>query len=869
MGNDRLNRPTVILDVTQLLGEAQALLAAGRYAEALPRWSQLAEVLGVSPFAAEVLLPLATCLWRTGDVERARRTYERLCGDSDMSVRARALLGLGNLLEDIDRIPEAEKAYEALVSIAGQIQDAPLWRRRALNGVGLIALKRKQYDKARSYFTEAVELARAAGDDMGLGNYLGNLAQVNKHEGALETALSLYYDAYKAHETAGQRNGMAHWRGAAAMILAVQQRPDDALAGFEEAAALHRQTGDVWGLHNDLRHIAEVAIEQRDYDRARRAIDELGTLPRKEMAMEVVRLRLSGTCHYYTGHYKAALADFQEAVERTADDPVLLPECLLDLAPTLRHLGRVGDAVAAYERAIAVHERTPLIAENASRFWLNYGILLDEDLRDLDGACRQFERVLDALEAGEEFMLDWESARASTAAHADVRVRLVETFVRGAKFDLAIRTIDSGSSLYIRQWSALLLPDALARPAANRDEYTRTVQRVRQLELAIKFARLDRPALFAQRTEMEEQLWRDLRAARERVSRLRGAAPTTAGLHSRQPTRTLIFYPVSTGIHLFAGEAPIVHAHVTESDLFDCYHEWVRTELASDGVPGFHRQRVLDRVVDSLRRHLSAPLDTFLSKARATPDATTLLIPHSFLTALPLHAVLPAHCARVTHAQSRSLYDQICQRPVARIREALIVVNPTGDLPHTQEECKQVTAHLQRAGIACKILAGNDATPQAFLDGLHQVQILHFAGHASFNLIDPLRSALFFAAGPLTLRELLTSIDARGLALAILSACQSAAPEIHWGQDNTGLATGFLASGCRTVIGSLWKVADHSTAVLMSRFYEHWAANERVDEALARAVQHTKTMYPHPLHWAPFLVLGDGALRPTAGTQPN
>src|SRR5215471_17498783 len=69
----------------------------------------------------------------------------------------------------------------------------------------------------------------------------------------------------------------------------------------------------------------------------------------------------------------------------------------------------------------------------------------------------------------------------------------------------------------------------------------------------------------------------------------------------------------------------------------------------------------------------------------------------------------------------------------------------------------------------------------------------------------------------------------------------------------------YIHHGCRTVIGSLSKVADHGTALLMSRFYEHWTANERADESLARAVQDTKTNYQHPLHWAPFLVLGDGA----------
>src|SRR2546427_6724343 len=111
-------------DIERFFREAQTLMAAGRYAEALPRWSQLATLLGHSPFAAQVLMPLATCFWRTGDLDNAKATYERMRNDSDLTVRANALLGLGNLHEDIDEDPKAEEAYEALLDIAERTPDA-------------------------------------------------------------------------------------------------------------------------------------------------------------------------------------------------------------------------------------------------------------------------------------------------------------------------------------------------------------------------------------------------------------------------------------------------------------------------------------------------------------------------------------------------------------------------------------------------------------------------------------------------------------------------------------------------------------------------------------------------------------------------
>ena len=63
-------------------------------------------------------------------------------------------------------------------------------------------------------------------------------------------------------------------------------------------------------------------------------------------------------------------------------------------------------------------------------------------------------------------------------------------------------------------------------------------------------------------------------------------------------------------------------------------------------------------------------------------------------------------------------------------------------------------------------------------------------------------------------------------------------------------------------MGSLWQVADPSTAVLMARFY---AGREQAhgDDAMALAgaqrsflERATRSAWGHPFYWAPFLILG-------------
>ncbi|MGB9872576.1 MAG: CHAT domain-containing protein, partial [Anaerolineae bacterium] len=57
--------------------------------------------------------------------------------------------------------------------------------------------------------------------------------------------------------------------------------------------------------------------------------------------------------------------------------------------------------------------------------------------------------------------------------------------------------------------------------------------------------------------------------------------------------------------------------------------------------------------------------------------------------------------------------------------------------------------------------------------------------------------------------------------LAVLSACQTAITDFRdLPEEAVGLPAGLLQAGAPAVVGTLWPVADASTALLMTRFYE-------------------------------------------------
>jgi CHAT domain-containing protein len=96
--------------------------------------------------------------------------------------------------------------------------------------------------------------------------------------------------------------------------------------------------------------------------------------------------------------------------------------------------------------------------------------------------------------------------------------------------------------------------------------------------------------------------------------------------------------------------------------------------------------------------------------------------------------------------------------------------------------------------------------------------------------------------------------------LVTLSACDTALGRDMGGEGILGLTRAFQFAGARSVLASLWSVADDSTAELMRRFYTYLKQGKSKDEALRLAqvdLIHGPEATSHPYHWAAFQLSGD------------
>ncbi|MBD2072814.1 CHAT domain-containing protein [Phormidium sp. FACHB-592] len=88
--------------------------------------------------------------------------------------------------------------------------------------------------------------------------------------------------------------------------------------------------------------------------------------------------------------------------------------------------------------------------------------------------------------------------------------------------------------------------------------------------------------------------------------------------------------------------------------------------------------------------------------------------------------------------------------------------------------------------------------------------------------------------------------------LLVLSACETGLGEEY------GLAGSAIKSGVKSVLGSLYVIADDSTAVLMSEFYRNLKSSPIKAEALRQAqLAMINSNFNHPVYWAGFTVIGN------------
>jgi len=284
----------------------------------------------------------------------------------------------------------------------------------------------------------------------------------------------------------------------------------------------------------------------------------------------------------------------------------------------------------------------------------------------------------------------------------------------------------------------------------------------------------------------------------------------------------------------------------------------------------------LERLLASLDATIGQPVAAVL-KERGLKRLVVL--PHNFLRLGPLWA-LESWCEFKVRMAPGAFALVKSQTPVVR-GQALIVANPTLDLPLAATEAAVAAERLNAAGLATRILTEVEATEDAVSNALNESSLLHFAGHGIASLTNSSMSALLVSPvwneTPLADAHELLALESKadqipqviidrdegsprykvfyeyakrgtlyaegedntvlvagelwragdilvqgtleGCGLTFLCACSSGLGAIEALEEASGLPAALAVSGVGCVISSGWPVADEITVLFADEFY--------------------------------------------------
>ncbi len=205
----------------------------------------------------------------------------------------------------------------------------------------------------------------------------------------------------------------------------------------------------------------------------------------------------------------------------------------------------------------------------------------------------------------------------------------------------------------------------------------------------------------------------------------------------------------------------------------------------------------------------------------------------------------------------------------------LLVVNPTLDLPGAAAEGVQLQSLFRDANVVMDVLEGRDATRARLLAELSagSFDVLHFAGHAFFDPVEPGRGGLVCAG-----EDVLRGSDLHDLghlpALVFCNACEAArvrkrgrtatakSSAARWfGMRRTlaGVAEGFLTGGVANFLGTHWAVGDDSAAAFSQELYAALLGGANLGEAVLIARRRVEAL--PSIDWADYVHYGSPEFR--------
>ena len=837
---------------------------------------------------------LGLLAWDEGRLEDAsnllQRAKEAAVVEGDSAASGKAANNIGLVFAEQGKLAEARLRFTEALEIGAKLRQARL-EGGALTNLGMSDVQLGDPASAVTKLGRALSLYRSIAYATGEQNALAQLATAYEALGEPRLAFAAADTALELARKHGLRQEEAANTELAASLYRHAGDPRRALALYERGRALHKEMGAAVDEGRNLRDAAEVEASLGRRDRAREfTLAALALHERSGAKLEAVRDHLTLADLASIGGGRGDVASHVDAAAALAESLGVRPARLEVALMRATVADRAGDGRAVL-RAL---ERVSTDLQRGG-----YGT----EWREATLRARAFAALgqLDsAVSAGRAAVVAVERMRARfgspffrstyAADKAETYASLVESLLRLGRVDEAFEIADAARSrALIENLGAVrtdsTIPEAV-RVLAERDALLSRIDILaakRDTADGISLAERD-DAARAKADALAASL-ADARSAYEALLVRTGERDANAavllgssGVHVAavqrvlRPGEVLVEYLVTPSrVMTFVVSADRVGQVTTEvsRDQLVRQARIARDVVGRRGPPGG-----ADDILASLHDVLVAPAE----RAGLLHDSRRLVVvPHAFMAYLPFAALRRSAGGRylvedysILQAPSAAVF--LAMRRPAPAYPALgtpsIGFAPFPDaLPASRRELRAFQTMVSRA----KGETGGDATEPRVRSALAASGVVHLATHGRMNARNPMFSRIELARGAassatddgrLEVHEILGLRV--GAHLVFLSGCETGvgpawSTEFDRGEDYASLAQAFLFAGARSVVATLWPIADEGAAEFATRFYSH-LARRSPPEALAAAQREMLAGGRHsaPYYWAAYQVSGDG-----------
>ncbi len=812
---------------------------------------------------------------------------------------AATLNNIGLVYANLGQPQPALKHYQEALALSRTAQ-SPATEMAILNNVAAVYTQLGHYAEALKYFQRAlaiikVNTAATAVDQLALGKTLNNIGETYRQLGIYAKALDFYTQSLALQTKLSDYAGQVATLNNMAVVYNQLGQPTKAQDFLQQALDIQQKyqlTGEQSTLINlglsyrqQRQPAAALKLYQQVLDRQAAGNDRAG------FGATLVDI---GSTYAETGDYAKALQFYQQAIaiQKTLTSPV-------DLGATLTNVGLIYAKTGEYAKAMPFYQQA-LDLFTQSRNPVGQG----KALNGLGNAQLQLGQFAAAADMCQQAIAIWEAQRpgltdANRISLLDTQLQTFQCLQRSqvaqGDFKAALVAAERGRArAFVELLAGRFLPESADPPAIPT---LAAIQQVAKAENAtlVEYAIIpdEQPLLY---------IWVVQPSGEVTFHQQPWVLPAPTSTPTSTPIVSLVDQTggAANPLELNRGGTSTRIAEVVRGAL-DAVGATGRAGIAAPPTPTSPITE--SQQLQNLHQLLIAPIAAQLP---TNPEALVIFLPQGPLFQVPFaalqnaqgvslidqHTLLIAPSIQALavlrqHQQTRAIAPaDPAPKASAKMGTVLIVGNPAvssvalepgkpplalPNLPGAEREAQGIANLFTQANFNAQALLGKDATKSAVLQGMAGARVVHLATHGLLDdvkglgvpgaiVLAPALPGLDAAALPpddglLTANEILTQkLPAE---LVVLSACDSGRGRIT-GDGVIGLSRSLLFAGTPSVMVSLWKVPDTPTAALMQEFYQQWLNHPDGGKAraLRQAMLKIKQVYPAPLSWAAFTLIG-------------